>query len=258
MDIVRRLDDCFKEYLRTATFPVAVKISQDTALPPEVKRPSVTFGYPLNICQGIAMVRRYGWVMGYLKEDHACAAALVALGIVEEPDFIKDGSFVYPLYTETLEMGEKTQKASPKMPLGQIQSIIMAPLHKARFNPDLVIIYGNPGQMVRLIQGALYTEGGTIESHFMGKTACGSEIVTPLLSGKCNVIIPGGGEKVFAQTGDDEMAFAVPRGKIEGLIKGLTATHKTGIARIPTPYYGLRIQPKFPEEYRDLQEHCGL
>jgi len=112
--------------------------------------------------------------------------------------------------------------------------------------------------MARLIPGALYTEGGAIESRFMGRVACGSEIVTPLLTGKCNVIIPGGGERIFAMTCDDEMAYAVPRGKIEGLIKGLTTTHKSGIARIPTPYYGIKMQPQFPEEYKALHEYCGL
>ena len=31
----------------------------------------------------------------------------------------------------------------------------------------------------------------------------------PYSQDKCNVIVPGGGERVFALTGDDELAFAL-------------------------------------------------
>lgn len=256
MSTTLKLDETLQKYIRTATFPVAVKISKEPALPPKAKRPMTTFGHPINLCQGIAIARRYGWTMGFLKEDHGCANSLVIMGMVEEPDFIKDGSIVYPLYTENLETGAVTQQATPRMPGGEINSILLAPLHRADFDPDVVLIYGNPGQIVRLVQGALYKTGGTINSKFMGRAACGSEIVTTLLTGECNVIIPGGGEKVFAMTAEDEMVFSVPAAKIDDLIEGLAATHKAGAARIPVPQFGLRAEPEFPEPYKKLEDYC--
>lgn len=258
MTLLEDLNQTLREYLRLATYPIAVKIQKECALPPEAKRPLEILGYPINICQGITMVRRYGWTLGYLKEDHACGPAMTIFGLVAEPDFIKDGSIVYPLYAKTLEAGAATQKATPSVPVGVIKSIIMAPLHKTSFDPDIVLVYGNPGQIVRLIQGSLYNNGGVMESRFMGRAACGAEIITPLQEEKCSVTIPGGGEKAFALTCDDEMVFSIPAKEIPGLMEGLIATHKAGASRLPTPFYGVRMKPVFPEKYNNLQEYCGL
>lgn len=258
MDISNKLDNALNKYVRVSSFTVAVKVAQEEIIPVGAKRPSLFLGHPINICQGISITRRYGWFLGFLKEDHACSISHVIMGLVEEPDFIKNGSVVYPLYAESLKAGANTQMAVPHMPLGKIRSILLAPLNRADFEPDVVLIYGNPGQTVRLIQAALYKEGGKIESHFMGRAACGAEIVTPLLTKKCNVIVPGGGEKVFAQTGDDEMVFAAPKEKIDDLIYGLEATHRAGAARFPVPQFGLRIKPAFPKEYMELEKYCGI
>lgn len=258
MKLCEKLDAALTQFIRPATYPVAVKLSAEPELPPNVKRPLTSFGHRLNLCQGIAMARRYGWVMGFLKEDHGCGNSQVIMGICEEPDFIKDGSICYPLYTKDLETGVKTQRATPQMPLGNANAILMAPLNKANFTPDVILIYCNPGQAVRLIQGALYHEGGTIDSKFMGRAACGAELVVPILTGKCNIIIPGGGEKVFAMPSDDELIFAMPASKTEELIEGLKETHKAGAARFPAPFFGLRAEPSFPEVYDRLDQYAGI
>lgn len=258
MTLTERLNATLNEYIRPATFPVAIKVSKDENLPSGVRRPQKLFGHRINICQGITLVRRIGWTLGFLKEDHACALSFVILGFVEEPDFAKSGHVVYPLYTETPEAGAKTQSSTPKMPVGEINSIILAPLHRADFEPDIVLIYGNAAQIARLVQGALYKEGGFIKSRFAGRCACGGEIVVPLTQQRCNIIIPGGGERIFALTADDELVFAVPNSKIESLIEGIVGTHKTGVARMPTPFFGARVKPEFPGSYSELEKYCGL
>lgn len=74
----------------------------------------------------------------------------------------------------------------------------------------MVICYGNSAQITRFVQGALHFVGGYIESHFAGRGVCGGEITVPYVQDKCNVIIPGGDERIFALTGDDELAFVMP------------------------------------------------
>ncbi|HWQ62708.1 MAG TPA: DUF169 domain-containing protein, partial [Negativicutes bacterium] len=136
--------------------------------------------------------------------------------------------------------------------------IVIAPLHKTDFVPDVILVYGNPGQIVRLVQGGNYAEGGGIESRFCGRSACASELITPYLKQRANLTIPGGGEKVFGQTNDDEMAFAFPYGKAAEIIEGITATHECGIARIPVPISGLRMKPAFPPKYQELEALFGM
>ena len=65
---------------------------------------------------------------------------------------------MYPLYACDLETGKNTQVSTPKMPKADKGTIVVAvaPLSKAEFDPDVIIIYGNPAQIIRCIQGALY------------------------------------------------------------------------------------------------------
>jgi hypothetical protein len=36
------------------------------------------------------------------------------------------------------------------------------------------------------------------------------------------------------------------------------ATHKGGVARIPTPFFGIQAEPKFPAVYEELDKYTGL
>ena len=253
--VCEAMNNMVSEYLRTATFPVAVKVyKKGEVVPPEikVKEPLKDFGHRLAICQVITMARKLGSVTKLAKEDQSCPLAQVILGYIEEPDFIKDGSMVYPLYVGNMDAAKKTQETTPKMPKADTGAIVVAPLHRATFEPDVIVIYGNAAQVVRMVQGALYSEGGYIESRFAGRGACGGEITVPLTQQKYNVVIPGGGERVFGLTSDDEMAFAVPSSKFQSFIEGVIATHKGGVARMPTPIAGVNVEPKWPPTYDKL------
>jgi len=162
---------------------------------------------------------------------------------------------VYPLYVSNMEAAKKTQETTPKMPVADTGAIVLAPLHRANFDPDVIVLYGNPAQVVRMVQGALYHEGGCVESRFSGRGACGGEITVPYSQQKYNVIAPGGGERVFALTSDDEMAFAVPSSKFRPFMEGVVATHKGGVARMPTPIAGVTQEPKWPSTYDKLCEY---
>ncbi|NLK51733.1 MAG: DUF169 domain-containing protein [Syntrophomonadaceae bacterium] len=254
----QKLNEVFNEYLRTATFPVAIKVSGEEELPPRVRAASALYGYPINICQGITIARRFGRTIGFQEKDHACGLSILIFGFKEDPDFALQGHTIYPLYAKTPEAGARTQAATAKMEIGAIKSMVVAPLHRADFAPDLVLIYGNGAQIVRLIQAANYHEGGAIESQFMGRCSCAVYIVKTLQTQKCNVVIPGGGERVFALTADDEIAFAIPASQLQNVTEGLIGTHKSGVARIPTPFFGASARPVFPPSYEELDQYCGL
>jgi uncharacterized protein (DUF169 family) len=250
--------DFFNEYLRTATYPVAIKLSPDDELPAKVKSVNELYHYPIAVCQAITAARRLGRTIGFKTSDHACALSHVYFGFKENPDFAKKGTTVYPLYTKDTEAGANTNAAERHLGLGTFKTMIVTALQKADFEPDIIIIYGNAAQIVRCIQGELFNEGGAITSNFMGRCACGAYISYPYLTKKCNVVIPGGGERVFAMTCDDELAFAIPNEKIQNVIEGIKGTHNSGVARIPTPFFGITAAPKFPSAYDELAEYCEI
>ena len=66
----------------------------------------------------------------------------------------------------------------------------MAPLDRATFEPHLVCVYGNPAQVMRLIQGSLWKRGGKMPSGFSARIVCSDIIVTTLLTGEPQVIMP--------------------------------------------------------------------
>lgn len=258
-EVCKRLDAAISRYIRPLTFPVAVKLfKKDEPLPERVRIPTKFLGHPIAFCQGMSIARKYGWTIAMFAEDQACPLSHPILGYSDEPDFIKDGSVIKPLYADNDEAAAKTQAATPKMPAAVTYCIVLAPLHAATFDPDVVVCYGNSAQITRFVQGALFKVGGYIESRFAGRGACGGEVTVPYLQDKCNVIIPGGGERVFALTADDEAAFAMPASWIDRVIEGLEGTHKGGVARIPTTQAGLMIRPEFPKYYRDLEKYVGL
>lgn len=258
-ELVKYMNDTLNKYIRPLTFPMAVRFFKEgEELPPRAKVPTRDFGGPIAICQGIALVRRYGWTLAFYQNDMACPVSQVMLGYVEEPDFIKDGCLCKPLYNGNDEAAARTQASTPKLPAADTHCIVICPLDKCDFDPDVVLCYGSGAQIIRMVQGALYKEGGYIESRFAGRGACGGEIAVPYMSGRCNVIICGGGERVFGLTGDDEVAFAIPACKIKDTADGIIAVHKGGVARIPTPFAGLTTTPAFPKYYDGLAEYCGL
>lgn len=247
-----------EKYVRPATFPVAVLVSEKEELPEGARRPLETLGHPLTVCQGISIARSMGWTIGFLKDDHACAPSLVSLGLVYAPDVWNSGELVHPLYGETPEICARTQEALPQLPRGRVGSIIIAPLAKADFEPDVILVYGLPAQISRLAQSALYRKGGAFTSTYAGRNSCTGELVAPLLDRSCHMVVPGSGERLFAHTQDHEMCFAFHASWLEDVTYGLAATHKAGAMRFPTPFLGMRSRAVFPKKYQELEKQFGI
>ena len=72
-------DAKLNEYLRLATFPVAVKFLKtwDEA-PPRARRPARDLGNKFTTCQAIAMARRTGWTLALGREDSSCVLGAIA------------------------------------------------------------------------------------------------------------------------------------------------------------------------------------
>jgi uncharacterized protein (DUF169 family) len=163
-----------------------------------------------------------------------------------------DGSIAYPGYTETVEAGRLMEKFNMLLPPRTVKELWIAPLDKAEFAPDVILIYGNAAQIARMVQGANYRSGKGVESRSFGRMACSSYIARTLLEDECSLVVPSGGERVFAHAQDDEIIFSIPASKIEDVAFGIEAVHKQGLSRFPTPFYGLLVEPKFPKEYWEL------
>jgi len=101
---------------------------------------------------------------------------------------------------------------------------------------------------MRLIQGALFNEGGAVHSSSMGRLGC-SSIITVMKNNECRFIVPGNGDRIFGMTQDHEMAFIIPASKVDTVLDGLTKTHKTGIRYPITSFFN--FEAAFPPSYQE-------
>jgi uncharacterized protein (DUF169 family) len=162
-------DNALNTYLRLASFPVAVRFlkSWDEA-PPKARRPARDLGNTFTTCQAISFSRRYGWILALGREDSSCVLGAMALGLEKRLPHYTDGNLCIDLYTESLEAGRLSEESVPKLREGAYVGIVTAPLAKATFTPDVVIIYGNSAQIMRLGQAVLWKRGGVMNSVFRG------------------------------------------------------------------------------------------
>jgi uncharacterized protein (DUF169 family) len=241
-----------ESHIRPATFPVAAKLLRaDEPLPEKAKRPLRDMKVQIAICQAIAMARRYGWTVAVGEEDLNCVLTKTVFGFAPITEHFTSGHLACGMYVESLEAGAKTEAATERVESGKYKYLLVAPLARAEFAPDAIVIYGNPAQVMRLVTGALWKRGGALTSSFTGRVDCSDEILRPMLSGEYQVILPCYGDRVFGHTEDHEMAFSLPGSRMDELIEGLAGTHKGGI-RYPIPSF-LRFTPQYPEHYYELE-----
>ena len=62
------------------------------------------------------------------------------------------------------------EAAVPKFEHGRYASLFASPLRNHPFEPpDVVVVFGNSAQVMRLVQAALYHQGGYLTSSFGGR-----------------------------------------------------------------------------------------
>ncbi|MFW9865995.1 MAG: DUF169 domain-containing protein, partial [Candidatus Thorarchaeota archaeon] len=156
-----KLDNQLNKYLRLATFPVGVKLLENVEDLEKVKflkKPE----HKIALCQLFSYARYYGWTMGCTKEDNLCPLAEISVGFEKSHQLFDEGGFFVGRYNETKEAAKKTTATMPKLPYGKYTSIVSGALGRIDFKPDLVLIWGNSSQIMRLIQGYLWKRGGRI------------------------------------------------------------------------------------------------
>ncbi|HEY4682481.1 MAG TPA: DUF169 domain-containing protein [Candidatus Acidoferrales bacterium] len=238
-------------FLRPATFPLAIRMLAPGEVPPaKVKQPKRDLNIEIAVCQAVSMARRYGWTLAVGREDVNCVLTKTAFGFEKELPYYSEGNCACGMYTETKAAGAKTEAATHKFPHGKYDRILVGPAARADYSPDVLLMYGNSAQVLRLVTAALWKRGGALTSSFTGRLDCSDEIIRTIESQDYQVILPCYGDRVFAHTEDWEMAFSLPASKMEELVDGLKGTYAGGI-RYPIPTF-LRYSPQYPEKYNEL------
>lgn len=254
-----KFDERLNRHLRLSTFPVAVKFLRSwDEIPARAKRPGRDFHNRYTTCQAISLSRRYGWVLALGREDSSCVLGAVALGLEKRLPHYSEGNLCVDMYTESLRAGRASEESVPRLPEGKYVGVVTAPLNRASYLPDSIIVYGNGAQIMRLGQAWLWKRGGTLRSEFRGRIDCADLAIAPVITGEPQMIVPCTGDRIFGQVQDHEVAFSFPFSLMEEIVQGLEATHKAG-TRYPVTNW-LNYTAGFPpsyDEYRGMLEEEG-
>ena len=250
-DKTRLLYDALTKYGRFATQPVGIKLAKaGEKIRQKAKYPLKDIGNRLSVCQGMTIARTIGWTMVFTKEDHACPVGSIFLGHIK-PDNFLEGK-IADFYQDQQDCAKEMEATFPRWPVGSVQETWLAPLNRCEFIPDLVVVYGNPAQILGLIQAANFRKGTGIKSISGGRGGCSGWIAGVIQADECSYMIPGPGERVFAGTQDHEMSFAIPNSKFENFIDGLEHIGRKGAYKYPVPNLAILSEPKFPKDYYSL------
>jgi uncharacterized protein (DUF169 family) len=245
--------------LRLRTQPVAVRFLKEASFPEKTRRPKEHLGKRVTICQGVTMARTYGWTVGLTKEDLICVPGMIAFGLTKssEQQATIGKLFCEVTLSKDVESGRSEANSMSMIRSGEYEGILMAPLATASFDPQTIVIYGNPAQVMRLIQAWAYISGERLVGNFGGKVECTEYLIAPYWSGTPRVSIPGNGDRIFSMTQDDEMVFALPASSASALCDGLKSAGKKIGARYPITFYQ-NFQPEFPKYYKTLGKELGI
>ena len=249
-----------KENLRLRTEPFgALFFKNPDDLPPKTRQPSKVFGKKVTICQGVTMARVYGWPVGLTQEDLICVPGMLAFGLAPEPDPGQEMARILCDVGFHEEMGSAQQEveALSRFAPQEIEALYLAPLERLALEPEVVVVYGSPAQLMRLIQGAAFGLGDRAQGDFGGKIECSSYLIGPHKTGQVRVTIPGMGDRIFSMTQDDELVVSFPARLLPGILKGMAEAGKKIGARYPVTFYQ-NFQPEFPQPYQERAKKWGI
>jgi uncharacterized protein (DUF169 family) len=127
----------------------------------------------------------------------------------------------------SVEEALKQQEDYPRIPPGE--AIVVGPVVKDKFDPDVVLAYGNPAQIMMLMCGLQKVKYERFQFHFIGEGACVDSLGQCYNTGKPSLAIPCYGERAMGQVHDDEIVIAMPPSDIERAIEGLDKLRRAGL-----------------------------
>lgn len=232
----------FEKYLFIRNKPVAVKMIKDEKEIPEgAIRPKKDRGHHIAQCQAFALSRRQGETVAMLKEDHWCFAPLMAYGLVEDPE----DEFI------------KASTSCPRFERDKYIGMLTAPGDTAKFEPDMIMLYLEPGQVRKLLMAVKFGEKISVYSEFDPIDSCAYAIVPVIEKQEYRITIPDPGEYARSAAREDELIFSIPKTRIPVILSTLKDMAEADFGKA---FENIEMLPDFPRPdfYKNAFKQWGL
>ncbi|WP_407282595.1 DUF169 domain-containing protein [Methanolobus sp. WCC1] len=215
---IQKYGNELRDILQMNTSPVAVLlVKADEKIPKGIPRIDETVRH----CQMVDNVRRLGKPFYATLEDHQCKGGAAVMGLVEMSPKLRSGELYYNLnHFATVDSARTTMENVPMVEANSIKAVVYAPLEKATFKPDVVLIIANPRQVMQLSQALLHKDGGRVKSGFAGKQSiCADGVSYPYLTGEAGVTVGCSGSRKYTEIQDEELIMSVPVDMLAQLVE---------------------------------------
>lgn len=156
--------------------------------------------------------------------EQLCKGGSSAIGLEEAPLKVKNGETYFKLGRfKSIPSAKRTMDSIPKIDLKSF-ALVYAPLEKANFQPDIVVLISNPKQAMVLSQASLYSLGGKIGASFSGiQSICGDAVAGPFNSKEPNITLGCSGSRSYADIKDDEVIMGINGENLGCFVNGIEA-----------------------------------
>ncbi len=212
------VSDKIKQHLGLTKSPVAVKfVLRQEDIPEGIKK----IEDDARHCEMVQKASR-GEIFHATAREQACKGGASALGLMEAPEKVKTGEMYQSLGRfSSLGSAKRTMEDIPKIE-PMMYALIYAPLEKAEFDPDVIVVICNPAQAMKLAQAMVYTLGGRVEADFSGiQSICADAVAGPFTRKRPNITLGCSGSRKFAEIQPEEVIVGMNGENIGCIVNAL-------------------------------------
>jgi uncharacterized protein (DUF169 family) len=212
--------ETLKTALKLKGSPVAVGFA---ATPADIPAGMPEIDKTMRHCMMVSVARNEGKVFYSTAGKHECNGGSYALGLKDLTPTLKSGRFYYKLGKfSSVTASKRTMDSVPHLPIGDTYATMYAPLEKAAFTPQVIVIITNPWAMLKIAQSSLFRMGGRLHGAFSGiQSLCSDSVAQTYLTGEPNFSLGCDGSRKFSGINDDEMVMGFPAEMLPEIVENL-------------------------------------
>ena len=216
--------DKLKTILKLRREPAAVRLIRENEDAPNYPAPSEQMSH----CQAVAKAAN-GDAFLLMKEMQECKVGASALGMAATPDKVRSGEFHFGIGAhDTVDATERMIAARSEVNF-RTKGAVYAPLSKADFVPDVVIVEDIPERIYWFIPLSTAEKGGRVNfSTAPFQASCVDCMAVPMATGTINVSFGCFGCRKRTDIRNDELLMGIPYAMIPDMVKRLDK-YKDGI-----------------------------
>jgi len=157
------------------------------------------------------------------KGGQACMAGSYVMGLGDVPDAYHSGAYGAALrICKTPKAMQRIYRSLPRIEKGNVSYVSVAPLDRAEFEPDVVIVSCTTTRKAyNVLRAYSYASGKTWRGESTPALGCAWAFSYPYLTGEVNIVIPSGGMFNNHAMQEDELIVAIPVEQLHGIAKSL-------------------------------------